>query len=82
MKLKNKILSITTEDTSERNVIHISEVEMKNFIWQQLQIGHLSGDISSLLRDAECDLNELTGFGSASFFRSEMKTFQFLDIMY
>ncbi len=71
-----------TNRISERNIVHCSDVEMRNFIEQRIEIGQLFGKISPLIKEAESALQQITNFNNTAFFKSEMSTFHFLSEYY
>ncbi|MCX6183338.1 MAG: hypothetical protein NT150_15600 [Bacteroidetes bacterium] len=82
MKDQKTNTSVLNRQKQERKNFLPSERDIKNFIQQNLEIGHIEGKVSSLIRENESALTTITGFESTSFFRSEKSTFQFLSEYY
>ena len=74
--MKKKIKKTSTK------LVYASEFEIKTIIQKQLEVGQVHGKISSLAKEAENALKQITDFKKITFFSSEKKSFQFLSDYY
>lgn len=75
-------MTMVSEPAREQKRFPVTENDIRNFISLNLEIGHLAGRVSSLLRENENAIRELTGFYNTTFFKSEERALRFLSDYY